>query len=100
MCNKEYNGWTNYPTWNVNLWIGEGLQDLAEECAANHKDSAIDAGEAVRDMLEELMPQVPETGMQADIWGWAWEQVNWREIGQHLIDNLEPEDENTENESD
>ena len=27
----EYNGWTNYETWNVGLWLGgdEGLYDLS-----------------------------------------------------------------------
>ena len=26
----EYNGWTNYETWNVGLWLGgdEGLYDI------------------------------------------------------------------------
>lgn len=32
MNNQEYNGWTNYETWNVALWIGndEGLYNLAK----------------------------------------------------------------------
>ena len=30
----EYNGWTNYETWNVGLWLGgdEGLYDIATPC--------------------------------------------------------------------
>jgi hypothetical protein len=28
---KEYNGWTNYETWNVGLWLGgdQGLYEIA-----------------------------------------------------------------------
>jgi len=30
---QKYNGWKNYETWNVTLWIGndEGLYNLAKE---------------------------------------------------------------------
>jgi len=32
--NISYNGWENYETWNVALWINneEGLYHLAQEC--------------------------------------------------------------------
>ena len=38
MSNKEYNGWKNYQTWNVALWIdnSEGLYHAARDYAARH----------------------------------------------------------------
>jgi hypothetical protein len=34
LTDTAYNGWTNYETWNVALWINneEGLYELAREC--------------------------------------------------------------------
>lgn len=34
MSETDYNGWENYETWNVALWIGndEGLYNIARGC--------------------------------------------------------------------
>ena len=36
MEDTSYNGWKNYETWNVALWIGndEGMYSLAKECGS------------------------------------------------------------------
>jgi len=42
-----YNGWTNYETWNVALWINndEGLYSIAQQC--DDYQDFVDALEAV-----------------------------------------------------
>ncbi len=36
--NKEYNGWTNYATWRVNLEIIDGIEFETQMCAATIKE--------------------------------------------------------------
>ncbi len=96
---NTYNGWANYPTWNVKLWIDndQGLASYANEiAAASRNNGPMAIGEAVRDALDELFStNMPTSGFVADIWDWAWGQIDWREIGESLLEDL-PEDEDEE----
>jgi len=49
----SYNGWENYETWNVALWINndEGLYNLARECGS-YQDFV--------EYISEFMTQTPD----------------------------------------
>ncbi len=99
---EKYNGWTNYETWNVNLWIdneegsynerrraafesydvqAEGSDDLEE--SAN--DAEIEHAKWLEDWIDEMNPLQGQASMFTDILGAALNQVNWREIAEHHI---------------
>lgn len=91
MTRNEYNGWTNYETWVINLWMDneEGSQRYWQEIATDYfKSDGEDAASGLADRLkeehEEALPQVE--GFAADLLGAAMSEVNWYEIAEHLIE--------------
>lgn len=94
MQHKEYNGWTNYETWLVNLWLDndQGSQEHWTERAEELvKD---DADEAEASLASELESQhdeqseelVGNAGVFSDLLSAALSEVNWREIASHYVD--------------
>lgn len=106
MTRKEYNGWTNYETWAVNLWMDneEGSysywRERAEEVVKDASGDTIEEkkteatstlADEIKDLHEEGMPEVQ--GVFADLLNAAMSEVNWYEIAQHLVDDVEVEEE-------
>ncbi len=98
MEEQGYNGWSNYPTWDVALWIGneEGLYDeaqaLTRAAASYHGDRTqqgilADNLKAWVEELDEVMG-APTTGYVADLYGWAFSQVDWYEIAEHYLQEV------------
>lgn len=94
MTDNTYNGWTNYETWVVNLWLtndsgsDERLREMARDCLT-HLDGDMDdatweLAKRIEEDHDEFMPET--TGVYADLLGHALRCVDWREIARHVID--------------
>ena len=113
---SDYNGWTNYETWCVNLWLDNdrGTHDAWRERAGEILD--LDAGALCRELYGDDKSAILREGVHAcvladilkdeheeeacavtgarhgdasvfsDLLGAALQSVNWHEIAEHLID--------------
>ena len=111
MNDNRYNGWTNFETWNVNLWMDneQGIHDywleVASEIYANEaehptlvgftkKDDAIYIlADRLKEYHEEQMYSMLENaGLTSSVWadllGSALHEVKWQEIAENLLENI------------
>ncbi len=106
MNHVEYNGWYNYETWVVNLWLDneqgsynamrEEAQRCLEECerpetrsysSQTREDAAkIMLADILKNDHEEALPELQ--GFAADLLNAAMSEVNWYDIAEHYIDEV------------
>jgi hypothetical protein len=79
MANENYNGWTNYATWRINLEMFDGSEGTW--CA-----------ESARDFVEDVIIDSTPEGIARDYALAFISDVNWHEIAAHY----EAEQENDE----
>lgn len=100
---KKYNGWTNYETWNVALWLGNdsGSQERCEELTqaawndaeadktfTREERATLDLADALKAEIEEFAPDLGAS-MFSDLLSAALGEVNWYEIAEHYIADLD-----------
>ncbi len=90
MTDKTYNGWSNYETWLVNLWLNndQKVYDALSE-DARCADTMYDAKNVIKNWVENELEQFlegREAGMFVDLLRGALSEVNWYEIARHMRD--------------
>ena len=82
MADEKYNGWTNYETWCVNLWLNndEGSYEHLRDLAQNDQADPYDKGNMLKNFIDELNPLAEEASMFTDLLNGALSEVNWVEI--------------------
>ena len=86
---SDYNGWTNYATWRVNLEMFDG-----GDFASDNDLDAYDLGQQLREFAEENLSE-QGSGMVLD-YALAFlaflADVNWREIAERMIEDYREEE--------
>ena len=104
-----YNGWTNYETWNVALWIGneegsyrywrERAQEIYEqskerEYATRDEAAIYNLADALKEDFkigkeEFLEDAAKSSSVWADLLGAALSEVDWQEIASGMIEEVD-----------
>ena len=95
---RTFNGWSNYQTWAVNLWITneqssyfywrDRTKVLVRESAAGDKGHSALAtlADEIREAIEEECA-IPKASLAADLMNAALAEVDWHEIAQGLVND-------------
>ena len=79
-----YNGWTNYETWNVTLWLqnDEGLYSLTKEWLDHQRENDdLPEYEIFRHTLTELCGDKTPDGVE-----WNDPRINGLEVSEMMMD--------------
>lgn len=86
----EYNGWTNYATWRVNLEIFDGLNPSE---MGWHKLDKFDLADCLKEYVQEILGEgCRNEGLVFDYALAFISCVNWREIAGHMLEEYAEEE--------
>lgn len=109
MSDKDttYNGWTNYETWAVSLWIDNTeyhhlhwreMAQTAWDQATGGKiftraeQARFSLAEQLKGWVEVLAPNLPPS-MYSDLLNAAISEVDWQEIAENMLEDVSKSEE-------
>ncbi len=101
---SSYNGWSNYETWVVNLWLGndEGSystcrsfaqrcfeEAVADQVLSRKERACYQLANELKEMVEDGNPLASEASVYSDLLNASISEVNWKEIANNLLGEVE-----------
>ena len=114
MTDKTYNGWTNYETWAVGLWLDNDQASYSywNDQALEHSQAAatcrqvkeriwtpseaakFNLADQLKEAIHDASP-LSDATVYTDLLNAALSEVNWQEIAEHYLEGIpEPSREN------
>ena len=112
MQKLKYNGWWNYETWNLKLWLdndevtynmvqekakalikkheGDHIEDAATEMVKFNK-AEVDLADWLKEYTLDNMPEL-KASFYSDVLSASIREVNFQEIATHICDDILNED--------
>ena len=97
---SSYNGWSNYETWVVNLWLGNDEdsyntcrslaqrcieESVADEVFSRKERACYQLANELKEMIEDGNPLASEASVYADLLNASFSEINWKEIANGLL---------------
>ena len=90
MNNDTYNGWKNRETWCVGLWWNEcPIESIEADTKEEATEALAEQLESLFDDLTEQEHSIPSASLLGDLLQGACAKIDWREIAEHWIDDIE-----------
>lgn len=102
MTDKEHNGWFNYETWAVNLWLSNeqashehwlerathwNEQPSTSDVWTQEESAKYNLADELKEDFEENNPVADQASVWSDLMRAALSEVNWQEIAEHYIND-------------
>jgi len=88
---ERYNGWTNYATWRINLEMVEadGYYAVLEDWhpTSTPDDLKYDLPHVIKDNCTDTLREEHGEGLTLDYALAFIDDVNWREIASHIVED-------------
>lgn len=89
-----YNGWTNYETWLVNIWMDNDGHDsheiIGDLTDGENLPDVATVSNWIKEQIEERREMLEiSDGLLSDLLGGAIQSVNFDEIARHWLEDYE-----------